>query len=214
MALLLAGLVGIGLASPAVRLAGDTPTAQVSVATGFESALLPLSVTAAGALPLEPRPLTGWVELRAPLLQPDLHDHALTLGTRMPVRDRPWDVELGLGLREVSTANDIYRGTSVGSLLMARGGHFGERWTVAADAELWNGWATHVRTTPYARRVGGVQPVSGWTGWTSWSLRAGAVAGALVGPVELAVQLGYESRGRWNLVIPSLYGRVHAGIRF
>jgi hypothetical protein len=199
-------------AEPAVPLADRG--GQVTLGTGFEDAVAPLSLE--GALPLRAvgRPVVVWVGATVPLLALDLRDHQAELGASLPLRDRPWDVRASAALREVSTANDAFTATSLGTVVRAAPGHYAPRWTVALEGQLWTAWATRLATTAFAEELGGALPYSAWSPLTATHGKLGARVGGLVGPLELGVRAGYETRGKLNLVIPPVYLDAHVGYRF
>lgn len=188
--------------------------AQISLATGFDDAVLPLSVSGTWTPVWADRGVRVGGGLTLPMARPDLRDHRVDLGVEAPLRGADWDLWLGLGLREVSTANDAYRGTSLGTVLSAAPGYHGARWTLAAEGSLWMAWWTCLSTTSYAEDPGGA---TGWSGCAARTARApqlGLRAGLLRGPWELGLRAGYEPRGPYNLAIPPIYLRVSLGYRF
>jgi hypothetical protein len=201
-------------ARPLVSFRDEAPiVGSVGVATGFDNAVLPVTLTGAIGLPVGARRLVGWAAVTAPMLAPDLHDHRLEVGAALPLVGGRWDVPLAVGLREVSTRNDAFRATAVGSMVGAYPGRYGPRSTLAVDLELWTAWAMHLKTTTFVETYGGVAPWRGWTARTAQSGRVGAAAAACVGRVEVGARAGYETRGRLNLVIPPVYATAHLGYR-
>jgi hypothetical protein len=202
-------------ADPVVRPdPSDGDRAQITLATGFDDALLPLSLAGTWTPVLGDRAVRLGGSVTVPMARPDLRDHRIDLGVEAPVRDADWDLWLGSGLRVVSTANDAYSGTSVGTVLLAAPGYHGPRGTLAAEGSLWTAWRTCLSTTRYAERQGGA---SGWSGCAPWTAREswlGVRAGLRRGPWELGLRAGYVGRGRYRLAIPPVYVRMSLGYRF
>ena len=210
------GLAALGLRGApafAAPLSDESGQVLISVATGFDDALLPLSLTGAWTPNRADRPLRVSGGLTVPMATPDLRDHRLDLGLEAPLREADWDLWLGAGLREVSTANDADRGTSLGTLLSAAPGSHGPRWTLPAEGSLWLAWWTCLSTTGYAERVGGATGWSGCAPWTAREPRLGLRAGLRRDPWELGLQAGCAGRGAYGLAIPPADLRVSRGHR-
>lgn len=200
-------------AAPVVRFDADRRAGEVWLSTGFADAVAPLTLDGTLSLPVRGRALQLTAGLTVPLLRPDLRDHRVDLGARLPLLDRPWDVWVSAGLREVSTRNDAFDAATFGTVIGVAPGYYADRWTVAAEAELWTAWATWMRTSDYAVSPGGALPYRGWSTLTAAHALAGVRAGVLLGRVGVHVRGGYESRGEWNLVIPPIYVGVGIGYR-
>ncbi len=209
------GPAGPASAEPTVRPDPSSGhTAQVDLTTGFDDAVLPLSIAGTWTPTWGGRAVRIGGALTVPMARPDLRDHRIDLGVEAPLRGADWDLWIGVGLREVSAANDAYRGTSLGTVLTAAPGYHGARWTLAAEGSLWVAWWTCLSTSAYAQDPGGA---TGWSGCASRTARApqlGLRAGLLRGAWELGLRAGYEPRGAYNLAIPPLYLRLTLGYRF
>jgi hypothetical protein len=202
-------------AAPTVRLEPDPATpGVVTVTTGFERALLPLSVGVALGLEAAKRPLALGVELTMPLLQPDVEDLRGRVWATLDLdTDFGWLVRPCFGVYGITTTNDAFTASGLGAQLGGLAGFSSQRWLVGAELVGNVTIVEYLTTTPYARRMG--SPTTGVTLWgAAYGFQAGVRAGVLLGPIELSVRAGFDRKGKYNLAIPPAYATASLGVRW
>lgn len=206
---LLAALVllpALAAAEPALPFGPlDRPAGELRIASGFDNALAPLALEGAVAFPTAGPPIVASLGLTVPLLRFDLEDHRVDARVSVPVFGGGWDAPVSAGVSAVSTTNDAFAATALGTVFAVRPGYHAPGWALAAEVELWTAWATHLRPTRFAVDIGGARAGGGWHPLTASVVRAGILAALRLGDVVLDLRAGHEQRGAMSLVIPPVY---------
>lgn len=202
--------------SPTVRMDREHGRpSSVGVSSGFDDALVPLSLGYATGLQLFDRPLTLGTVLTMPMLRPDFADLRGSLHAELDLnRDLGWMVRVAHGWSVTGTRNDAF--AAVG---MALRGGVTVGWAMrrfAIGGELVAGLTafTHIRSTAWGREIGGLPFERTTLGAGAWSLEAGLRTGVLIGRVELALRAGFDRKGRFNLAIPPVYATLGVAVRW
>jgi hypothetical protein len=214
---LVGALVAFGARAQTVVLAPEGGGLAVGgcVSTGFERAVLPLSVSAAVGFAREGRAFVVGGSFTLPLLRADLSDQRSRLFVSIDLVPTPgWQVRVGAGVSLLSTTNDVFAATALGAELSVLAGYSTRRWLLGVEVVGGPTVATVLTTSEWARRIGNTSFTSGVRWLPAWELEAGVRGGLLVGPVELSLRLGWDRKGPWSLAIPPVYAIFGVGLRW
>ncbi len=188
---------------------------QVTATTGFERALLPLTLSGSLGLTGFDRPLTLTAAVTMPMSSPDLGDLRGTLAAGFDLNpNQGWLVRLTPSLLLSGTSNEAYRAVAFGAELGALVGWSSRCWLVGAEVVDGLTIVTALTTREYARVIGGAAVVDAVRWAPSTQLELGLRAGVLLGPVELSLRAGFDRKGVYNLAIPPVYATLGLGVRF
>jgi hypothetical protein len=201
----------------AVRLAPDENGVRGSVgaSTGFERALLPLSLEGAAAFRVANRPLNVNGRFTVPTLRFDLGDWRGRLGAELDLNpSHGWLLRASLGLTLAHTRNDAFEALAFGGDVGVLAGWSAPRWLVGAEVVGSLVFVESLTTTAFARE-GGKSPVTSVVlGAPGYGVQLGVRAGVLFGPVELSLRAGYDRRGAFTIGVPPVYATAGVAVRF
>jgi hypothetical protein len=215
---MIALVVGLTLLAelPTVPMGMDRgrPSA-VGLSTGFDDAVLPLSLSYATGLRAFHRPLNLGGALTTPMLRPGLSDLRGRVDAELDLHRRPgWMVRIAHGWSITGTRNAAFRAVGMATRLGVTAGWSMRRFAIGGELVGGLTLFTSIRTTAWAREIGGLTFTRGTLATPAWSLEAGIRAGVLLGRCELQLRAGFDRKGRYNLAIPPVYATLGVAIRW
>ncbi len=210
--LLLLGTPGAAQAQ-SVRLGPDQEMTLLAE-SGYNRAVLPLSLTWATGIRSFERPGALGVTWTMPLLSPDFGDGRGRLFAQFDVfKEHGWMIRVNHGWAVLSTRNDAFSALGLVTDLGAILGWSQPSWMLGMEIRGGVHILSHVTTTSWARNQGGSPLHDALLSGTGWDLRAGVRAGLLLGAVELALRSGWDRLGVYTIT-PPLFIELGLGGRF
>lgn len=201
---------------PTVPMATDRgrPSA-IGLSTGFDDAVMPLSLSYATGLRAFHRPLSLGGALTMPMLRPGFSDLRGRVDAELDLHRRPgWMVRVAHGWSITGTRNAAFRAIGMATRVGVTAGWSMRRFAIGGELVGGLTLFTSIRTTAWAREIGGLTFHRGTLTTPAWSLEAGVRAGVLLGRCELQLRAGFDRRGRYNLAIPPVYATLGVAIRW
>jgi hypothetical protein len=200
---------------PTVPMAtGRGRPSAVGLSTGFDDAVMPLTLSYATGLRVFHRPLNLGGALTTPLLRPGLSDLRGRVDAELDLHRRPgWMVRVALGGALTGSRNDAFYAVGVATRAGVTAGWSTRRFAIGGEVVGGLTLFTSIHTTAWARETGGLTFTRGTLWAPAWSLEAGLRAGVLLGRCELFLRAGFDRKGRYNLAIPSVYATLGVALR-
>jgi hypothetical protein len=195
-----------------VRLESQTSVpVEAYLSTGYEEAVLPVTLGADVGLRALSRPLVVGIDLTVPAFARSNFSGLLHAALDLNPK-QGWLLRALAGMAVLTAQNQAFGAIGPEGQLGLLAGYSAPRWLVGAEAIGKLTVFDVVTTTALARSFGAT---SGGVLWLpAYGLEAGVRAGALFGPVELALRAGFDRKGDYNFVIPPAYATVSMGFRW
>lgn len=202
--------------APTVRMDHERGRpSTVGISSGFDDALVPLSLSYATGLRLFARPLTLGATATMPMLRPDFADLRGSVDAELDLnRSLGWMVRVAHGWSVTGTRNDAFSAVGMAARAGVTVGWNTRRFAIGGEVVAGLTAFTHIRSTAWGREIGGLPFERTTLGAAAWSLEAGVRAGVLIGRVELALRAGFDRKGRFNLAIPPVYATLGVAVRW
>jgi len=204
------------MAAPTVRMHDDRGRPwSIELRTGFDRALVPLSLGVATRVDVARRPLVLGATWTLPMLRPDLSDQRGDVYAEIDINPRlGWMVRVANTWSIVGTRNSMFTAVGLATRVGATAGWSTRRFAIGGELNLGVTWVTGVWASKSAREDGGVAFRHASLAVPAWALQAGVRTGVLLGRVELALRAGFDRLGRYNLAIPPVYATLGVAVRF
>lgn len=187
----------------------------VGASSGYDDALLPLSLSYATGFAPARRALNLGGALTMPMLRPGASDLRGRVDAEIELNPRlGWMVRIAHGWSLTGTQNAAFRAIGLATRVGITAGWASHRFAIGAELVAGLTVFTTIRTTAWAREIGGLTFTRGTLGAPAWALETGVRAGVRLGRCELFLRAGFDRKGRYNLAIPPVYATLGVAVRW
>jgi hypothetical protein len=192
----------------------DDVTHSIGLATGFDNAVAPATLSYAVRLTWLSRPLILGGAISSPMLRPGLDDFAAGIHAEIDLSRNHLMLRAAHGSSYISNRNDAFsaRGVAVG--FGATVGWTNQRFAIGLETNVGATLFTTLSTTQWARTFGGLTFERGTLLLPAYNLEVGLRAATVIGRYELSLRFGYDAKGQYNIAIPPVYATVGVAVRW
>ena len=197
----------------------DNPQQQLSISTGLDYAVLPLTISYKKGLRLfgGKRVISAGVEAIVPMFNFDLNDLKLSLTTEMTLyKSSRFEVSGGLNPLYVSTKLETNHLRSLGADLHLFAGYSSPNWHLGLDFMYNKIFSTYITHSDIYRDNVFADVVDGWYRNTASNIKIGIYASRTFGNFDPFLTAGIVKTGKFNdfLLVPGIYLNLGTNFRF
>jgi hypothetical protein len=151
-----------------------------------------------------------------PLANFDFRNFRFRVGVNSSAFDyKTFSIPIRLSFNVVSAYNKLFQSVGLGSELGIAPGYYGRLFEIAPEFGWDQKWGTHIKHSDWYRQYFYEDAKNGWYRMTSSSIRAGIhFAWNINRYVLIGLRAGYQRHGQYNVLVPPVYGTLHAEFRF
>lgn len=188
--------------------------AEVAISTGYDRAILPVTVQGAMRVTAVPVPLVLGLAWTVPTLTLDLRDQRLRVCAELDLRrEHGFLFRVANGWSMTTTRNDAFSAVALGGDLGFTTGFSAPRFLVGAEVTAGLTFVSFLRSRGWTQDLGSVPFERGVRYGSAFTVRAGLRTGVVLGPIELSLRVGWDRVGQYSIT-PPMYAHLGLGARF